>query len=447
MSAQEPQSGAHDRGTDHVRRADGQARESWPDPAALRDALAGVSGGKVDDLGDAAVQARIAQLAWSCTVEPGDATAGLLIGALGPVEALEAVVSGALLRRARERGSGAGIPFDELATAVERWHHRLDLERTAAILRSSARLGVRAVLPGDREWPTQLADLGPHAPCALWVRGSLDTLRQLTRSVALVGARASTSYGEEVTVRLASGLASRGFGLVSGGAYGIDAVAHRVALAEGAPTVAVLAGGPDRLYPQGNRSLLERIIAHGALVSELPIGQAPTRWRFLQRNRIISALASATVVVEAGRRSGAANTAAHALTLGRPLGAVPGPVTSAASVGCHRLLRESDASLITSVDDIVELLGDHRGGELELPDGAAWPGERGRERADGDRPSSNAVRARDALRVGRPQRSAEIASAAGLTVAETAAGLAELELNGLAREGAAGWTKTTQARR
>lgn len=417
-----------------------------PDLDELRGALAGVSSPNRGGVGDDEVLARIAQLAWSCTVEPGDATAGLLIGELGPVTALEAVTSGALLRRARQRGSGAGVPLADLAAALERWRDRLDVSRTVAVLRNSARLGVRAVLPGDREWPAQLDDLGPHAPCALWVRGSVDMLQRLTPSVALVGARASTTYGEEVTVRLASGLANRGYTLVSGGAYGIDAVAHRVALAESAPTIAVLAGGPDRLYPQGNRPLLERIIEEGALVTELPVGQAPTRWRFLQRNRIISALSSATVVVEAGRRSGAANTAAHTLTLGRPLGVVPGPVTSAASIGCHRLLRESDATLITSADDIIEMLGQGHGSELELPDGASWPGADASGSNVPARLSSNAVRARDALRVGRPQRVDAVASAAGLTTAETAAGLAELELERLAREVPSGWVKVSTGR-
>lgn len=424
----------------------GDSRDGESGLADQRAALSGVSGPNAEGLSESEVRVRIAQLAWSCTVEPGDATAGLLVGALGPLGALEAITSGALLRRAGEVGSSAGIVVGELTSAVERWQDRLGVPRTVAILRSAARLGVRVVLPGDREWPTQLDDLGPHAPHALWVRGSVDTLRQLGSSVALVGARASTAYGEEVTMQLASGLANRGFAIVSGGAYGIDAVAHRVALAEDAPTVAVLAGGPDRLYPQGNRALLERIIAQGALVTELPIGQAPTRWRFLQRNRIISALASVTVVVEAGRRSGAANTAAHSLTLGRPLGAVPGPITSAASVGCHRLLRESDATLITSVDDIVELLGGSLGSELALPDGEAWPGHNGAGQPAGERMSSNAVRAKDALRVGRAQRVDAIASAAGLTIAETAAGLSELDLGGLARETPAGWVKASQAR-
>lgn len=421
----------------------GHSRNREPGLDELREALAGVSGADAETLGDAEVRARVAQLAWSCTVEPGDATAGLLLAALGPAAAFDAVSSGALLQRARQRGSGAGIPLADLASALERWHDRLSIARTVAILRSSARLGIRAVLPGAREWPIQLDDLGPHAPCALWVRGSVEALLQLTSSVALVGARASTSYGEEVTVRLASGLANRGFTLVSGGAYGIDAVAHRVALAEDAPTVAVLAGGPDRLYPQGNRALLERIIEQGALVTELPVGQAPTRWRFLQRNRIIAALASATVVVEAGRRSGAANTAAHALTLGRPLGAVPGPVTSAASVGCHRLLRESDATLITSADDIVELLGQGHENELALPDGGSWPENRRSVLGAPPRLSSNAVRARDALRVGRPQRVGSVAAAAGLTAGEAAAGLAELELERLATETPGGWVKTS----
>ena len=152
--------------------------------------------------------------------------------------------------------------------------------------------------------------------------------------------------------------AASGAVIVSGGAYGIDGAAHRAALGVGGATVALLAGGVDRAYPQGHQQLLRTIAASGAVVSEVPCGTAPTKWRFLSRNRIIAALSDATVVIEAGWRSGSLNTAGHAAALGRPLGAVPGPVTSAASAGCHRLLREYDARCVTTAAEVRELWGD-----------------------------------------------------------------------------------------
>src|SRR5690606_10598962 len=194
------------------------------------------------------------------------------------------------------------------------------------------------------------------APAALWLRGDPAALEACGRSVALVGARASSGYGELVTGQLAAGLVSRRFAVVSGGPYGIHGTAHRSALASGGTTVAVLAGGLDGFYPAGNDELLRRIAASGCVIAEAPSGVPPTRWRFLARNRLIAALASATVVVEAGQRSGSINTAGHAAALGRPLGAVPGPVTSGSSTGCHRLLREYGAALIERPEHIVELV-------------------------------------------------------------------------------------------
>ena len=132
-------------------------------------------------------------------------------------------------------------------------------------------------------------------------------------------------------------------------------MAHRAALASDGTTIAFLAGGIDRFYPLGHESLLTRIAQTGAVVSELPCGAAPTKWRFLQRNRLIAAASQATVVLEAGIRSGSLNTAGHAAALGRPLGAVPGPVTSPASAGCHRLLREFDAVCVVDADQMAEL--------------------------------------------------------------------------------------------
>jgi DNA processing protein len=175
--------------------------------------------------------------------------------------------------------------------------------------------------------------------------------------VAIVGARASSGYGEHVAAEISGDLAATGAVIVSGGAYGIDGAAHRAALGVQGATVAFLAGGVDRAYPAGHQQLLRQIVNQGAVVSELPCGAAPTKWRFLARNRLIAALGHATVVVEAGWRSGSLNTAGHAAALGRPLGAVPGPVTSATSAGCHRLLREYDALCVTSAAEVRELCG------------------------------------------------------------------------------------------
>ncbi|WP_104177426.1 DNA-processing protein DprA [Cryobacterium sp. Y50] len=156
----------------------------------------------------------------------------------------------------------------------------------------------------------------------------------------------------------ASELASQGRTIISGGAYGIDESAHRAAIMSfPGSTIAVLATGLDRLYPTGHEQLFERIEQSGGLlVSEFPPGSAPTRWRFLQRNRMLAALSGATVVVEAGHRSGSLNVAGQAHALGRPVAAVPGPVTSPASAGCHRLIQEGIASLVADAQDVTDLL-------------------------------------------------------------------------------------------
>src|SRR5690606_31319799 len=192
-------------------------------------------------------------------------------------------------------------------------------------------------------------------PIALWVRGNVSTVGSLPQSISLVGARAATGYGEHVAMDASASLVDRGYTIVSGAAYGIDGMAHRAALASGGQTLAFLAGGVDRFYPSGHDALLTRIVEKGAVVSELPCGSQPTKWRFLQRNRLIAAASRATVVVEAGWRSGSLNTAGHAAALGRPLGAVPGPVTSAASAGCHRLIREFTAVCVTDAGEMAEL--------------------------------------------------------------------------------------------
>jgi DNA processing protein len=164
-------------------------------------------------------------------------------------------------------------------------------------------------------------------------------------------------------------LSARDVVVVSGGAYGIDGMAHRATLASGGATIAVLAGGIDRLYPAGHEVLLTRVAEQGLLLSEVPCGTPPTKWRFLQRNRLIAALAEATVVVEAGRRSGSLNTARHALDMGRPVGIVPGPITSAASAGCHAILRTELVTCVTSTSEIMQLaFGDDGVLPLPMPD-------------------------------------------------------------------------------
>ena len=240
-----------------------------------------------------------------------------------------------------------------------------DLEREHA---RAAEVGARLVCPEDPEWPTAHlqgldAERGPAdipggaVPHALWVRGpeALDDL--VARSVAVVGSRASTAYGEHVATDLASGLSDLGWTVVSGGAYGIDGAAHRACLAVGGRTVAVLAGGVDDAYPRGHAALLERITREGLVVSELPLGEHPTRSRFLERNRLIAALSLGTVVVEMARRSGAANTLSHAEWLCRPVMAVPGPVTSAMSAGCHDRILDRRAELVCDAADVVRLVG------------------------------------------------------------------------------------------
>ncbi|MEN8602920.1 DNA-processing protein DprA [Microbacterium rhizosphaerae] len=236
---------------------------------------------------------------------------------------------------------------------------RLDPGQVDRIRQDMDRRGLAMISVEDLNWPAEMQQLGIHAPIALWLSGTPSGLEGVTaRRIALVGARAATSYGEHITMELAADLATQGRIIISGGAYGIDGAAHRAAMmAEPGSTVAVLANGLDLYYPVGNQQLFERIKdGGGLLLSELPPGSSPTRWRFLQRNRILAALAGATVVVEAGYRSGTLNVAAQAHALGRPIGAVPGPVTSPASAGCHRLLQEGIATIVTDARDATDLL-------------------------------------------------------------------------------------------
>ncbi|HEY0258255.1 MAG TPA: DNA-processing protein DprA [Lacisediminihabitans sp.] len=386
------------------------------------------------------VEELFARATWTGIAEPGDRTAGELISVLGAPGALTAVVEQWTSDRlvAALADGGETVTRRELDLAMARWKPRLVSSSAVNALRQAAGFSVRLLVPGDRDWPDGMADLGPHAPSALWLRGNRSTLATLDRSIALVGARAATGYGEHVTAEASAGLVDRGYTIVSGAAYGIDGMAHRAALASSGQTVAFLAGGVDRFYPSGHEGLLGTIVANGAVLSELPCGFPPTRWRFLQRNRLIAAASRATVVIEAGSRSGSLNTAGHAASLGRALGAVPGPVTSAASVGCHRLIRDFTAVCVTNADEMAELAP--LDPEEIAPDGiepegpGAPPGARSAT-------TPERIRVLDALSSRAPRSAADVASRAGLSVAEVQSVLGLLELEGGAIDRDRGWVK------
>lgn len=301
----------------------------------------------------------VARAAWTVIAEPGDAVAGTLIAELGAADALDFAL-GSRSGRASPMGEAterAGHATRRvMSEARARWRPRADPRAVRDALRGALDVNAMLLVPGDEFWPSSFHDLGANAPSALWVRGRPELLVAEPR-VAVVGARAASGYGEHIAAELAGDLAATGAVIVSGGAYGIDGAAHRAALGVQGATIAFLAGGVDRAYPVGHQQLLRQIVEQGAVVSEPPCGAAPTKWRFLARNRLIAALGHATVVVEAGWRSGSLNTAGHAAALGRPLGAVPGPVTSASSAGCHRLLREYDAQCVTSAAEVREMWG------------------------------------------------------------------------------------------
>jgi DNA processing protein len=297
----------------------------------------------------------LARAALTYLAEPGDPALGALLETCEPAEILAAIKVGTLPGTGSGNGDGRARRR-ALEAALGRWRTRLPWLPDDEQVRAACRGGVRLVCPADPEWPGGLDELGQARPYALWLRGQADLRLATPRSVSIVGSRAATGYGAHVAGEIAADLGERGWTIVSGGAYGIDAAAHRGALAAGGTTIAVLACGVDYAYPAGHADLFADIAAHGLVISEWPPGRPPARFRFLVRNRTIAALACGTVIVEAGERSGALNTARHAAQLGKPLMAVPGPVTSAQSAGCHRIIRDWGATCVTRADDIIEML-------------------------------------------------------------------------------------------
>jgi DNA processing protein len=385
---------------------------------------------------------RLARAALSRLMEPQDSVGLALVRVAGPVDAL-AIATGSLKpgpgleqeMSALLAESGGTPSWGGISASLQRWAPRVaDLapERDVATMK---RLGGRLVTPDDALWPRQLADLGLQEPLCLWWRGQEIAFPAPSSTVAIVGSRDSTSYGASVTADFAYGLGQRGYTVVSGGAYGIDAHAHRGALAGGTgsmPTIAVMAGGVDRFYPSGNEDLLRAVANQGAIIAEVPPGSAPTRYRFLQRNRIIAALAAVTVVVEARWRSGALNTAHHAETIGRTVATVPGSIHSANSAGCHRLLREGAAVCVTDVGEIAELVGASGTGLVSEPEGTA---------ADHDGLTLEDLILLDALPVRSASSVEKLSMVAGLSPAAVRAGLGRLRLLGLAEGTGESWKR------
>jgi DNA processing protein len=294
---------------------------------------------------------RLARATLTYLAEPADPLLGALLRVLTPAGVLALIRSGSV--RAHVTAELNQDQIARLWPTLDRWQAQLPAIPADGGLAAAERDGIQLLCPGDPGWPPGLDDLGATRPCALWVRGTTDLRACSRKSVAIVGARAATAYGTHVAAQIAADLASQGWAVISGAAYGIDAAAHAGALAVSGTTIAVLACGPDIAYPREHRGLLADIATHGALVSESPPGRRPDRLRFLARNRLIAALAlGGTIVVEAAERSGTMATARHATDLHRPLMAVPGPVTSATSAGCHTLIREQRATLITNAADI-----------------------------------------------------------------------------------------------
>jgi DNA processing protein len=295
---------------------------------------------------------RLARAVLTCVTDPGDPLIAAAARAAGAAATLNAIRSGTL------SGPGCELTSPHRLQAVRRLRERLAQapgpEEISQWLREGT--GIRLVCPGDREWPPGLDALGDAAPVALWVTGTADLRFSCLRSVTVTGARAATAYGSYLASEFGSCLAERGWTVIAGGAFGVDAAAHRGALGAGGVTVLVTAGGVNAPYPAAHADLFAQASAEGAVVSEVPPGSRVSRQRFVARSRVTAALSAGTLVIEAGERSGALAVARHARELGRPVMAVPGPVTSDQAAGCHQLVKSGHAAMVTSASDVHELL-------------------------------------------------------------------------------------------
>ncbi len=275
---------------------------------------------------------------------PGDVVTARLVRTVGAVETV---------RLGLEDVGPGGAPRSEMDHWRKRVRSKLHVERVETLLEATDKVGAKLLIPTDPGWPRGFEALGDHGPLAIWVRGDVSSIS--TPAIGVLGTRAATGYGSHMAAELAGDTVEQGLAVVSTGSYGVAAAAHRAALLSGGTTVAVLPGGIDRLYPAGNAGLLDQIVQAGALLSEAPPGVPPTESGMAQRGRLIAGLSSVVVVVEAPSGSGALVHAAQAAEFGRPVGAIPGPVTSAASAGSNRLMRDEIASLVRGIDDVASL--------------------------------------------------------------------------------------------
>lgn len=276
---------------------------------------------------------RLGRVAISSLLLPGDERIGLAIGELGVAEAIARWQSGIGPKAICQRIQQA------VASAPSALEHAKSCD-------------ARFIIPSDPEWPNQLADLDLQTPVGLWVRGSKNLAELATNSLAVVGARAATTYGARIASELGTLAADYERCVVSGAAFGIDAAAHRGALAASGNTIAVLACGVDVVYPAAHQGLIDRIVSTGLVISEVPPGTVARKQYFLTRNRLIAALANQTVVVEAALRSGALSTSNWANAIGRQVWAVPGPITSASSAGVNREIAIGQAMLLMGAETI-----------------------------------------------------------------------------------------------
>ncbi|MGA8248456.1 MAG: DNA-processing protein DprA [Nocardioides sp.] len=369
---------------------------------------------------------RLARVALSRLTEPGDPKIASLVAQLGAVA----------LRELLSAPTQASPEARDVSSRLRGVDPTADLE-------AGEKAGLRYLVPGDDEWPTQVDDLmraelldhrgGP--PLGLWVKGPT-RLDQLGGAVAVVGARSATTYGTEVAAGISGTLARAGHPVVSGAAFGIDQAAHRGALGVDGANVAVLACGADRAYPTAHHDLLEHLGRTSAVIAEVPPGCAPTRGRFLSRNRLIAALTRGTVVVEAATRSGALNTASWATRLNRHLMGVPGPVTSAQSQGVHQLLRTGAAALVTYGDEVLEIVAESGARLLTPPRAPSRPR---------DKLPPRDARVLDAVPLASPAPVDSIAVTAGMALLDVQAALRRLVRDGLVELSERGWRLTAAA--
>ena len=351
----------------------------------------------------------------SMITEPGDRIAGALARSLGKLALVELLIDGLETRsvvQALQQQSQLDLcrqSFGDLegtlADSRQRWLPRLSKSRLEHLFTQSAALKLQLLTPEDEIWPVGLDDLQDSTPALLFIEGELATLTRLSQAVSIVGSRVASTYGLQVTSSLVIELAQVPRPTVSGGAVGIDAQVHRSSLEQKLPTVAVMAGGMDRKYPSANFKLFKQVTDQGVLLSEMPPGVAPTRWRFLQRNRLIAALTPTTVVIEAGIRSGSIRTANNALELSRELYAVPGSVLSGTSLGANALIADNKAQILCDLKFFAT-------GAQSIPN----------QRIE----SAIANRAQDAIRESGFPSLPEVAKLAGLTLSESELALREL---------------------